>query len=273
MSNRSEPKGSEGITALTIGARICPCARLDSIGWVNRVAKRAIGRTLLIASMLMLGACSERSAPALESEAGATGSPGAREGTSRNSGRAAARDLPAADPWGVPIDPADRCSKWSLDGLRLGMTITDAHSTHPDLHRDPGRDGQGVGGTHYDWQVPGEDGVENVVLADGNEGTSLVVSYSLDLTRSVASLDDLRARLTERWGSATEPQGMERMLIVAKWLDAACDVEAQLRSIARRSDPRDPARFVVVLTSLAARGQLIDRKETELEKREQEQPW
>lgn len=234
-----------------------------------RIANGGIGCAILIGSMIVLVGCSERSATVPEPGIGAgdeTGSPGTQGGTS-------ARGSTGSDPWGDPITPAEGCSKWSLDSLRIGMTIAGARRAHPDLHRDSGRDGQGVGGTHYDWKVPGGDGFENVVLADGGEETSLVVSYSLDLTRSVASLDDLRGRLAERWGSATEPQGMERILIVAKWLDAACDLEAQLRSIARRDDPGAPSRLVVVLTSLAARERLIHRKETEREKRAREMPW
>ena len=233
------------------------------------MANGGIGCALLIGSMIVLGGCSERSATPSGSGLGTGGETGA-PGTGRET---PARDPTGSDPWGDPVAPADRCSKWSLDGLRLGMTIAEARRAHPDLHRDPGRDGQGVGGTHYDWRVPEGDGVENVVLADGGEDSSLVVSYSLDLTRSVASLGDLRGRLSKRWGSATEPQGMERILVVAKWLDAACDVEAQLRSISRRDDPGEPARLVVVLTSLAARDQLIHHKKTEREERAREMPW
>ena len=143
------------MTGSETGARLTQCARLDSIVRMNRAAKGAIGCALLIGSIFLLGGCSYSSAPPPSTGADdATGSsvvqeesPGGRAGVSGTSRRTTARGLIAADPWGAPVDSTNRCSKWSLDSLRLGMTIAEARRSHPDLHRDPGRDGQGVGGT------------------------------------------------------------------------------------------------------------------------------
>ncbi len=177
----------------------------------------------------------------------------------------------AGDPWSSAA--AGPCAPWALGGLRLGMTIAEARRIRPGLTREPGRDGQGAGAVHYGRAVPGEDGLREAVLADAAGDEAGVTSFSIDLTDRVAGVEDARSRLAERWGESIEPEGIERILIVGKWRDSSCDVEADLRSIARRDDPKKPARIVVTITSLAAREALTRREEAEREQRAREQPW
>ncbi len=87
------------------------------------------------------------------------------------------------------------------------------------------------------------------------------------MNAATTSLDDLRSGLKERWGEPSEPEGLQRLLIVDLWKDPSCDVEAQLLSISTDKDRTKPPDLVVVISSLEAQARFEKRKEGERERR------
>ena len=199
-----------------------------------------------------------------------------------------ATELPATnllkpDPFlyarGVLLLPAGRsgpsggCLAWSIDGLRLGMRVQDAREFYPDLKRNPKYDGIGIGPARYFWNTNGNPRRRNYIIADGDSESSRVVSYAIDMNGDGATAVSARSRLTERWGVATEPAGIERYLVVAEWSNPACDAEAQLQSIVSVESGEKKIKLLLIVRSSTAQSVFENRKERERRQREREQPW
>jgi hypothetical protein len=147
------------------------------------------------------------------------------------------------------------------------MSVEEARAALPGLERQSRYDGRGLGPVRYRSRPEGKNFGSIDVVADGDGPTAKVLSYSINMNAATTSLDDLRSGLIERWGEPSEPEGLQRLLIVDLWKDPSCDVEAQLLSISSIKDRTKPPDLVVVISSLAAQARFESRKEGERERR------
>ena len=153
------------------------------------------------------------------------------------------------------------------------MTVEEARRLHPDLRRHRKYDGLGVGPVRYVWDREGESRTENGIVVDAEGGTARIVSYSIDRTGDASGLDRIRSRLEEIWGRPTEPEGLERLLVVGKWTDSACNVEAHLRTIGPIRGEDGPPRIAIVITNRAAMNAHKKREEEQRLQRAREAEW
>jgi len=165
----------------------------------------------------------------------------------------------------VPAGPAvaaERCERWSVEGLRLGMTVAEVEILHPGLRRSPSPDPGGLGPARYSWPAGDGTGRRNQVVADGEGRSARVVFISVGMEDAAPDAGALRALLVGRWGEPSAPEGVERYLVQDKWEDPACDAEAQLRLVPVAPGEGPPAR-VVVLRSRRAQARLQEIKDRE----------
>jgi len=127
------------------------------------------------------------------------------------------------------VEPA--CSRWTLEGLRLGMSIVQALKVHPNATRDTGYDGSGVGRVVYRWHPAANPRLLHGFMLDGNYSESEIISIGIALDTQGEDIAKLRDLLIKKWGppikSSTLPPPVES-LRVDKWMDPDCRVAIHL---------------------------------------------
>jgi hypothetical protein len=147
------------------------------------------------------------------------------------------------------------------------MSVAEALERHRGLERQIRYNGLGMGPVRYRSHPEESEPGRIELVADGEGQGAKVLSYSFNMNTAASGLDALRSELTDRWGEPTEPEGLQRLLIVSMWRDPSCDIEAQLLSISSVEDRTRPPDLVVMISSLEARARFERRKEKERERR------
>ncbi len=138
------------------------------------------------------------------------------------------------------VEPSGRCARWSVKGLRLGMSLVQVRDEHPKLkHGKNWFRPDDRGRRWYFWAESRKKGLYNYVLPETDKPEAPIVSILalIDLEDSTPS--DAIAALERRWGPALAkevnvatvryfnvsgaPQG-EYDWTATVWEDAACDV-------------------------------------------------
>lgn len=177
------------------------------------------------------------------------------------------------------------CSKWTIKGLRLGMTLQEVRAAHENLKH--GRnwfrpDDQGRA-WHF-WAESRSKGLYNYVLPERDDPAAELVSLMVLVDVSQSSPSAVIDALIERWG---EPLTREAPIATARyfnafgaprgefewlatsWQDPSCDILATLLDKTKLSPPTlltAGLAFKEVTVSLDSISKLVERKELERER-------
>ena len=151
-------------------------------------------------------------------------------------------------------DPTD-CARFSVKGLRLGITFEEARASGRDFTGVPGFvDPSGY--TRYAWQAP--DVLEKVeVLVDNTVDPPQVIGLMTTIPAAHALPKETVDSLVAQWGPPSSRQGQGAFTLYT-WNDAHCDVTARVSAM---NVPHDVSAWILLSTT--SRREQYERKTRE----------